>query len=59
MNYILIDPPVSPFSSVDELSSWLEELKKLEDTAEVREAIQQAERWIQQASEVSASRSGQ
>lgn len=44
--YILIDPPVTPFSSEKDILAWIEELKTYPDRPEVREAILQAKEYI-------------
>lgn len=47
--FTLIDPPACPYSSIEELQAWLDQLTTLEPTEEVREAIVQAERWLESA----------
>lgn len=44
--YILIDPPVGPYSPVDDIKSWIGELKRMPERPEVDEAIREAELWI-------------
>ena len=46
IGYILIDPPVTPFSPEKDILAWIEELKTLPDRPEVREAISQAQEYL-------------
>lgn len=46
MTYILIDPPVSPFSDPDDIQAWLDELATMEQTQEVKRAIREAEEML-------------
>jgi len=43
---ILIDSPVGPFSNVQEILAWIEELKTMPDRPEVRVEIERAEFWF-------------
>jgi hypothetical protein len=44
---MIIDPPVTPFSSPDALRAWLAELAGMpQDEPEVVAAIEQAKRWL-------------
>ena len=48
--YIIIDPPVGPFSTVAELEGWLKYLEKLPaDNEQVQEATKEAEGWLEEA----------
>lgn len=54
---IIIDPPVSMYSSPEEIRAWLRELREQKKTAEGVEhskaydrAITEAEGWIERAS---------
>jgi len=53
--YLLIDPPVNPFSPSDEIVAWIAELEELAQRPEYREkapreqigaALTQARRWL-------------
>lgn len=44
--YILIDPPVGPFSSKAEIHAWLDKLNDMPANPEVLAAIAQAERLL-------------
>src|SRR3982750_3760248 len=53
--YLLIDPPVNPFSPSDEIVAWIAELEELAGRPEYREkapreqigvALAQARRWL-------------
>lgn len=46
IGYILIDPPVGPFSSEEEILVWIEELKTLPNRPEVKQAIEEAYSYI-------------
>ncbi len=48
-DFILIDPPVGPYSSIKDLESWLAELRGMRESPEVRDAIDQAESWLADA----------
>lgn len=48
---ILIDPPVGPYSTRADIEAWIAELRTLGDAPEVREALDDAERWLQGARE--------
>lgn len=45
---MIIDPP-SPFDPVDEWKAYLVNLRTLEQTDQVKEAIAEAEAWIKDA----------
>jgi len=45
-DFTIIDPPVSPHSSVEEINTWITELKNRESTDNVVEAIEQAKEWL-------------
>lgn len=42
----IIDPPVSPYSTVSKIEQWLEELAKYPDTVSRTAAIDQAEDFL-------------
>jgi hypothetical protein len=46
--YILIDPPVTAYSSVESIRAWLDELSKKPDTDEVKEAINAANELLRE-----------
>lgn len=46
LGYILIDPPVGPYSPVEDIKAWIAELKRMPERPEVIDAIRQAESWI-------------
>jgi len=49
-SYIIIDPPVGPFSTIADLESWLEYLDELPaDNEQVKEAVTEAEGWLEEA----------
>ena len=39
----IIDPPVGPYSPVEEIKAWIEELKAIESSYEVARAIKEAD----------------
>lgn len=43
---LIIDPPVGPYSPVDDIEEWLDELNAMGNEDEVQEAIAEAEAWI-------------
>ncbi|MCW8889924.1 MAG: hypothetical protein OQL20_04615 [Sedimenticola sp.] len=49
--YILIDPPVSAYSSEKEILDWIVELKKLPNRVEVEEALEDAKRMLRASRE--------
>jgi len=49
--YILIDPPVTPYSSKEDIFAWLEKLKTLPDLPEVRDAVSQAQEYLKMKKE--------
>lgn len=49
MNEIIIDPPVGPYSSIEELEVWLDELHEMPASDDMRHAIEQAESWLNAA----------
>jgi hypothetical protein len=51
IGYILIDPPVTPFSPEEDILAWIDHLKTLPDLPEVRDAISQAEDYIKMKKE--------
>jgi len=44
--YILIDSPLTMFSTKKEIEAWIKELKALKQTSEVLIAIEEAERYL-------------
>lgn len=49
--YILLDSPVTPFSSEKDILAWIDHLKTLPDLPEVRLAISQAKDYIKMKKE--------
>jgi hypothetical protein len=45
---MLIDPPVSPFSTHEEIEKWLAQLRSMKQTPEVKYAIKQAQTWLKE-----------
>jgi len=45
----IIDPPVGPYSTREEIMAWIEKLKRMRPFREVLAAIREAERWLGQA----------
>lgn len=45
----IIDPPVSAYSSPKEIQAWLDELRQMETTPDVQDAIEQAQEWLDYA----------
>jgi len=43
---ILIDPPVGPYSSQEEILAWIEELKAMPQVSYVPESIVEAQKWL-------------
>jgi hypothetical protein len=58
MSFILIDPPVSAYSSLREIEAWLRALRKLPRNPEVVDAIKQAEAWLKSKESDSAGHTG-
>lgn len=48
VGYILIDPPVTPFSPTNEILNWIQELKahKYNSRPEVQEALETAKKYL-------------
>jgi len=44
--YILIDPPITTFSAKKDILAWIEKLKTFPDSAEVQDAITEAQGYI-------------
>lgn len=42
----IIDPPVTPYSSPEEIKAWIKELETMERTEQVKKAIAQADIWL-------------
>jgi len=47
IGYILIDPPVTPHSLEKDILAWIKKLKTFPDRPEVREAISQAQEYLE------------
>lgn len=43
--YVLIDPP-GPYATKNEVEDFIEEMKSMDDTPEVRQAIKDAEKQL-------------
>ena len=46
MSYTLIDPPVTPFHTPEQIEAWLTRLRDMPESPERDQSIQQAERWL-------------
>ena len=44
--YVLIDPPVGPYSDPDEIMRWIGELESMPQVPGVGEALEQARNWL-------------
>lgn len=42
-----IDPPVGPYSQREDILAWIEDLKRMPPAADVLQAIEQAETWLE------------
>ena len=49
--YILINPPVTPFASEEDILAWIEELKTLPNLPEVRLSISEAKNYLKMKKE--------
>jgi len=47
MDYILIDAPITPYSSKEEIEAWIKELQDMEQTPEVIAAIEDAKELLE------------
>ena len=45
--YTLIDPPVGPYHTPEEIEAWLEELRQMPASSEAAEAIEEAKGWLE------------
>lgn len=45
----IIDPPVSAYSSAKDIKAWLGKLQEMEQTDEVKLAINDAQEWLNSA----------
>ena len=45
-DFLMIDPPVTPYSKPKDIEAWIKELRALEKTEEVKIHIEQAEEWL-------------
>lgn len=45
--YMLIDPPVGPYSSEKAIKEWIRELETYPDRPEAQEAILEAKEWLE------------
>ena len=43
---MIIDPPVGPYSTSEDIQAWLNELKTYPDNPEVTKARRDAEQWL-------------
>jgi hypothetical protein len=64
--YLLIDPPVNPFSPPDQISAWIAELEQLASRPEygekgprkqIRSAIAQARGWLRTSKRIDVAES--
>lgn len=46
-DYYLICPPVSPYSTQEEIQIWIKELEALPQTREVKSALKEAEGMLE------------
>ena len=46
MTYIIIDPPITPFSSLEEIEDWIKYLKTMGKNKEVSDALNAANRYL-------------
>lgn len=51
IGYILIDPPVTPFSAEKDILAWIEELKEYPIRPEVKEALTTAYEMLERRKE--------
>lgn len=51
VGFILIDPPITPYSSEKDILAWIVHLKTLPDLSEVKNAISQAKDYIKMKKE--------
>lgn len=54
MTYLLIDSPVTPYSSPDKIQKWLDYLRTMseQDSPEVKKAIADAESMLKNSNEL-------
>lgn len=45
-DFILIDSPVGPYSSADDIKAWILELENMAPSPQVDEAITEAKEWL-------------
>jgi hypothetical protein len=66
--YLLIDPPVNPFSPSDEIVAWIAELEELAQRPEyqekapreqIRSSMSQARRWLRTSKRLDVAESAQ
>ena len=43
----IIDPPVTLYSSREEILAWIEDLRRMPPSSDVLQAIEQAETWLE------------
>jgi len=43
---LIIDPPVSAFSPIDDIEKWIDELKKMDQSDERDNCLYDANRWF-------------
>lgn len=44
--YVLIDPPVTPYSTVLQIKAWIRTLERMEDSGERNAALQDARKLL-------------
>ena len=44
---MIIDPPVGPYSTPEELEDWIAELEAMPDNNDVRLALTEARTWLE------------
>jgi hypothetical protein len=46
MNTSIIDPPVTPYSSADEIRAWISELESMPDSEAKTDELRLARSWL-------------
>lgn len=54
MTYILIDPPVTPYSNISDIEAWITDLEQKEKTPEVERALSKAKSYLDDAKKLHA-----
>lgn len=51
MAYYMIDPPVTPYSSAQDIRDWIGDLRRNrpQNNSQVQDALERAEQWLQDA----------